>query len=58
MNKKPVFLVLGGGIAGLMTAHAIQKLGYPVNVFEAAKTYLPIGAGAKVNIRPTLASSG
>lgn len=47
--------MLGGGIAGLTTAYAIQKLGYSVSVFEAAKTYLPIGAGIALSVNATKA---
>lgn len=37
--------ILGGGIAGLSTAIALQKLGYEYTVYEAAKSIAPVGAG-------------
>lgn len=37
--------ILGGGIAGLSTAIALQRLGLSITVFEASPTLEPIGAG-------------
>ncbi|RYU82119.1 FAD-dependent monooxygenase [Hymenobacter persicinus] len=39
------FLIIGGGIAGLATAHALLKLGHQVQVLEAAAELGEIGAG-------------
>ncbi|MEO6231653.1 MAG: FAD-dependent monooxygenase, partial [Ferruginibacter sp.] len=43
MTKK--FTIIGGGIAGLTTAIALQKIGITATVFEAAPCYKPVGAG-------------
>src|SRR5947209_3405463 len=37
--------IVGGGIAGLTTAIALDQIGLPVKVFEAAEEIKPIGAG-------------
>jgi 2-polyprenyl-6-methoxyphenol hydroxylase-like FAD-dependent oxidoreductase len=37
--------ILGGGIAGLSAAIALQKTGLQVQVFEAAPHFKPVGAG-------------
>lgn len=39
------YTILGGGIAGLTTAIALQKIGIYAQVFEAAPEIKPIGAG-------------
>ncbi|MBK9276408.1 MAG: FAD-dependent monooxygenase [Flavobacteriales bacterium] len=39
------FTILGGGIAGLTTAIALERSGMSVSVFEAAPEMRPIGAG-------------
>lgn len=37
--------IIGGGIGGLCTAYALLKKGVDVEVFEAAHSFKPIGAG-------------
>ncbi|MGV3541138.1 MAG: FAD-dependent monooxygenase [Rufibacter sp.] len=37
--------IIGGGIAGLTTAVALQKIGLETTVFEAAPKFEPVGAG-------------
>lgn len=39
------YTILGGGIAGLTTAIALQKIGIYAQVFEAAPEIRPLGAG-------------
>lgn len=39
------FSILGGGIAGLTTAIALQRIGIRAKVFEAAPSLKPVGAG-------------
>lgn len=39
------FIVAGGGICGLTTAHALIRSGHTVRVFEAASEMRPVGAG-------------
>ncbi|NOX38619.1 MAG: hypothetical protein GXO78_13905 [Calditrichaeota bacterium] len=38
-------LIIGGGIGGLTTALALQRLGIPYQLFEAAPEIKPVGAG-------------
>lgn len=38
-------IIAGGGICGLTTAIALEKLGYEVEVYEAAPAFKPLGAG-------------
>ena len=38
-------LIIGGGIAGLSAAIAVQKAGYSAVVYEAAESLRPLGAG-------------
>ncbi|HOY05931.1 MAG TPA: FAD-dependent monooxygenase [Saprospiraceae bacterium] len=44
-NLKMKYAILGGGIAGLTTAIALQKIGIYAQVFEAAADIKPLGAG-------------
>jgi 2-polyprenyl-6-methoxyphenol hydroxylase-like FAD-dependent oxidoreductase len=37
--------IIGGGIAGLCTALALQKIGINAEIFEAAPRFEPVGAG-------------
>lgn len=37
--------IIGGGIGGLCTAIGLQKAGFDVQVFEAATSFKPLGAG-------------
>lgn len=39
------FAILGGGICGLTTAIALQKIGIRAEVFESAPQFKPLGAG-------------
>jgi len=41
-------LISGGGIAGLATAHAIARKGFPVHVFEQASEFREVGAGIQL----------
>lgn len=43
--KQPTFSIVGGGIAGLTAAIALQRLGLPITLFEAAPSIKPVGAG-------------
>ena len=45
LNRKMKYAILGGGIAGLTTAIALQKIGIYAQVFEAAADIKPLGAG-------------
>lgn len=38
-------IIIGGGIGGLATAIAIEKLGHEVEVYESAPEFKPLGAG-------------
>src|SRR5919205_2492031 len=41
-------LIAGGGIAGLATAHALARKGYPVQIFEQASEFREVGAGIQL----------
>ncbi len=41
----PHVLIIGAGIAGLSTALALTRKGFPVRVFEQAEELRPLGAG-------------
>ena len=41
----PSIAIIGGGIAGLTTAIALQKIGFQPIVFEAAPQIKALGAG-------------
>lgn len=43
--KKNTVTIIGGGIAGLTTAIALQKIGITAHVFEASDQIRPVGAG-------------
>jgi 2-polyprenyl-6-methoxyphenol hydroxylase-like FAD-dependent oxidoreductase len=45
MNTKPTFAIIGGGIAGLTTAIALDRIGIRATVYEAAPEVRPLGAG-------------
>lgn len=45
MTTTPTFTIIGGGIAGLTTAIALQRIGLRAAVFEAAPVVRPLGAG-------------
>jgi 2-polyprenyl-6-methoxyphenol hydroxylase-like FAD-dependent oxidoreductase len=47
---KPVFTIIGGGIAGLTTAIALQQAGFETLVFEAAPEFREVGAGIALSI--------
>ena len=42
------FLISGGGIGGLVTAHALAHQGFPVRVFEQAPEFKEVGAGIQL----------
>lgn len=42
------FLIIGGGIAGLMTGIALQQAGFSVEIFEKAEEVKRVGAGITV----------
>jgi 2-polyprenyl-6-methoxyphenol hydroxylase-like FAD-dependent oxidoreductase len=42
---EPAGVIIGGGIAGLTAAIAMQQLGIPVRVYESAPAIRPLGAG-------------
>lgn len=42
------FLIVGGGVAGLTAAIALQQLGYDVKVYEKYPEIRPVGAGIMV----------
>lgn len=45
MKKTPSFTIVGGGIAGLTTAIALNRKNIPTTIFEAAPCMQPSGAG-------------
>ncbi len=45
MNSDKKFSIVGGGIAGLTTAIALQKIGVSPIIFEGAPEIKPLGAG-------------
>lgn len=47
MKRKPI-TVLGGGIAGLSAAIALEKTGHQVTILEKTKVFDPIGAGIQL----------
>ncbi|RYO93051.1 hypothetical protein DL762_001314 [Monosporascus cannonballus] len=42
---RPAIAILGAGIGGLAVAIGLMKRGVPVTIFEAEKSYSPLGAG-------------
>ena len=50
MHEKPTILIVGGGIGGLTLALSLQAQGIPCQVYEAAKTFKPLGVG--INMLP------
>ncbi|SMG42422.1 FAD-dependent oxidoreductase [Paenibacillus aquistagni] len=46
-------IVLGGGIAGLSTAIALQREGFDVHVYEKTKRLKPVGAGIMIAANAT-----
>jgi 2-polyprenyl-6-methoxyphenol hydroxylase-like FAD-dependent oxidoreductase len=57
---KSKFTIIGGGIAGLTTAIALQRAGFESVVFEAAPEFREVGAGIalSVNAMKALAALG
>lgn len=47
MKRKPI-TVIGGGIAGLAAAIALEKTGHSVTILEKANVFDPIGAGIQL----------
>jgi len=47
---KSKFTIIGGGIAGLTTAIALQRAGFETVVFEAAPEFKEVGAGIALSI--------
>ncbi len=58
--KPTTYAIVGGGIAGLTTAIALQQIGMHVQLFEAAAEIKPVGAGLGLgtNAVKALASLG
>ena len=54
MSSTPI-AVVGGGIAGLTTAHALRRAGWPVQVFEQAPQLRATGAGITVQANAMVA---
>ena len=50
MHEKPTILIVGGGIGGLTLALSLHAHGMPCQVYEAAKTFKPLGVG--INMLP------
>ena len=50
MLKKPTILIVGGGIGGLTLALSLHAHGIPCRIYEAAKTFKPLGVG--INMLP------
>jgi 2-polyprenyl-6-methoxyphenol hydroxylase-like FAD-dependent oxidoreductase len=48
MNKRPKALIIGGGIAGPVTAIFLQKAGIDAEVFEAWPYSTGIGGGLQI----------
>ena len=42
------FLISGGGIGGLVTAHALAHQGFPVHLFEQSPEFREVGAGIQL----------
>lgn len=47
-NGERPFIVAGGGIGGLATAHSLARKGYPVRVLEQAPEFKEVGAGIQL----------
>lgn len=45
MTPRPTFTILGGGICGLTTAIALNRIGIQADVYEAMLQFHPLGAG-------------
>lgn len=43
--KEPIVSIIGGGIAGLTAAIALEKAGITAQVYESSEQLLPVGAG-------------
>ena len=48
-NTKPLILICGAGLGGLMAALALLKKGYPVKLFEQASALGDVGAGIQMS---------
>src|SRR5271157_2320370 len=42
------FLIVGGGIGGLITAYALARQGFPSRVFEQSAEFREVGAGIQL----------
>ncbi len=49
-DRRPHALIAGGGIGGLVTALALDRIGWRVTVFEAAQQIRALGVG--INLQP------
>ena len=50
MLQKPTIAIVGGGIGGLTLALSLHAHGIPCQIYEAAKTFRPLGVG--INMLP------
>ncbi|MEZ5044044.1 MAG: NAD(P)-binding protein [Saprospiraceae bacterium] len=48
--------IIGGGIAGLTTAIALQNIGIDAHIFEASQQMEPLGAGLGLGINAMMAN--
>src|SRR5580698_6665570 len=49
MGEIRTVAIVGGGLAGLATAHALATVGIEAEVFERASTFAEIGAGINIS---------
>ncbi len=50
VTKAPSIAIIGGGLAGLATAAALEQFGFEAEIFESAQSLGEIGAG--INVSP------
>lgn len=53
MNRQPIVIMAGAGIAGLVAAMALIDRGFRVQVLEQARTLGPVGAGIQLSANAT-----
>jgi salicylate hydroxylase len=49
MTEARTIAIVGGGLGGLATAHALAHFGFTAEVFERASTFAEIGAGINIS---------